>query len=328
MKRREFIALIGGAAAAWPLAARAQQAGPPRRIAVLMGTVETAPDAVGLSAVLDRLKKLGWTEGVTAHIDIRWSKSDLGVMRENAQALMALSPDVILCHSNPALAQLRAVAGRTPIVFVMVADPVGSGFVNNLAHPGDNITGFTNFQPSMGGKWVDMLKEIAPQIAHVDVLMHPETNAHLALWREAEAAAHVLRIEPRATAIHTAEEIEQAVAAAAARPLAGLVVLPHTVTEVHRDLIIALAARFNLPSMHAFRTHPRAGALASYGIDVADHFRPAAEYIDRILRGAKPADLPVQAPTKFELVINLKTAKALGLELPTALLSRADEVIE
>jgi putative tryptophan/tyrosine transport system substrate-binding protein len=328
MKRREFITLLGGAATAWPLAAHAQQAGPPRRIAVLMGTVETAPDAVGLSAVLDRLEKLGWTEGVTAHIDIRWSKSDLGLMRENAQALMALSPDVILCHSNPALAQLRSIAGRTPIVFVMVADPVGSGFVNNLAHPGDNITGFTNFQPAMGGKWVEMLKEIAPQIAHVGVLMHPETNAHLALWREAEAAAHALRIEPRAAAIHTAEEIEQAVAALAAWPIVGLVVLPHTVTEVHRDLIIALAARFNLPSMHAFRTHPMAGALASYGISAVDHFRPAADYIDRILRGAKPANLPVQAPTKFELVINFKTAKALGLEVPRTLLGRADEVIE
>jgi putative ABC transport system substrate-binding protein len=293
-----------------------------------MGTVETAPDAVGLRAVLDRLKTLGWTDGVTAHIDIRWSKSDLGLMRENAQALLALSPDVILCHSNPALAQLRPVAGPTPIVFVMVADPVGSGFVNNLAHPGGNITGFTNFEPSMGGKWVEMLKEIAPQIAHAGLLMHPETSAHQALWREAEATAHALRIEPRAVAIHTAEEIEQAVATVAAQPNGGLVVLPHAVTEVHRELIIALAARWGLPSMHAFRTHPMAGALASYGVGVVDHFRQAADYIDRILKGGKPADLPVQAPTKFELVINLKTAKALGLAVPDTVLARADEVIE
>jgi len=328
LKRREFVTLLGGAAAAWPLAARAQQGPRPRRIAVLMGTVETAPDAVGLRAVLDRLKTLGWAEGVTAHIDIRWSKSDLGLMRENAQALLAVSPDVILCHSNPALAQLRPLAGATPIVFVMVADPVGSGFVNNLAHPGGNITGFTNFEPSMGGKWLEMLKEIAPSIAHVGVLMHPETNAHLAFWREAEAAAHALRIEPRAAGIHTAEEIEQAVATVAAQPSGGLVVLPHTVTEVHRDLIIALAARRGLPSMHAFRTHPMAGALTSYGVGVLDHFRPAADYIDRILRGTKPADLPVQAPTKFELVINLKAAKALGLAVSPTLLARADEVIE
>ena len=205
-----------------PLTARAQQRGPPRRIAVLMGTLETGQDAVGLRAVLIGLKTLGWTEGVTARIDVRWSNSDLGLMRENAQALLALLPDVILCHSNPALAQLRPVAGRTPIVFVMVGDPVGSGFVNNLAHPGDNITGFTNFQPSMGGKWVEMLKEISPQIAYVGVLMHPETNAHLAFWREAEAAAHALRVEPRAAGIHTAEEIEQAVAAVAAQRNGGL----------------------------------------------------------------------------------------------------------
>jgi putative ABC transport system substrate-binding protein len=328
VRRREFISLLGGAAAAWPLTARAQQARRPRRIAVLMGTVETAPDAVGLKAVLDRLKTLGWMEGATASIDIRWSKSDLGLMRENAQALLALSPDVILCHSNPALAQLRPLAGRTPIVFVMVADPVGSGFVNNLAHPGGNITGFTNFEPSMSGKWVEMLKEIAPQIAHVGVLMHPETNAHLGFWREAEAAAHSLRLEPRAEWIHTAEEIEQAVATVAAQPGGGLVVLPHTVTEVHRDLVIALTARSGLPSMHAFRAHPLAGALASYGVGVADHFRLVADYIDRILRGTKPADLPVQAPTKFELVINLKTARALGLDVPPTLLARADEVIE
>jgi putative ABC transport system substrate-binding protein len=328
IRRREFVFTLGSAVATWPVVLRAQQDRRPRRIAVLMGTVETAPDAVGLRAVLDQLKTLGWTEGVTARVDIRWSKSDLGLMRENAQALLALSPDVILCHSNPALAQLRPLVGSTPIVFVMVADPVGSGFVNNLAHPGGNITGFTNFEPSMGGKWVEMLKEIAPQIAHVGVLMHPETNAHLAFWREAEAAAHALRIETHAAGIHTADEIEQAIATVAVRPTGGLVVLPHTVTEVHRDLIIALAARWGLPSMHAFRAHPMAGALASYGVGVADHFRPVADYIDRILKGAKPADLPVQAPTKFELVINLKTAKALGLTVPNTLLVSADEVIE
>jgi len=205
MRRREFIGGIAGSAIAWPLAACAQQAGRPRRIAVLMGTVETAPDAVGLTAVLDRLKTLGWTDGVTARIDIRWSKSDPVLTRDNAQVLLALSPDVILCHSNPALAQLRPLAGNTPIVFVMVADPVGSGFVDNLAHPGGNVTGFTNFEPSMGAKWVEMLKEIAPKIANICVLMHPETSAHQAFWHEAAAAADTLGIESRAAGIHSAE---------------------------------------------------------------------------------------------------------------------------
>jgi len=327
MRRREFIGGIAGSAIAWPLAACAQQAGRPRRIAVLMGTVETAPDAVGLTAVLDRLKTLGWTDGVTARIDIRWSKSDPVLTRDNAQVLLALSPDVILCHSNPALAQLRPLAGNTPIVFVMVADPVGSGFVDNLAHPGGNVTGFTNFEPSMGAKWVEMLKEIAPKIANICVLMHPETSAHKAFWHEAAAAADTLGIESRAAGIHSAE-IELAVATAAVQSNPGLVVFPHAVTEVRRNLIIALAARWSLPSMHAFRTHPMAGALASYGVDITSHFKPAADYIDRILKGEKPANLPVQAPTKFELVINLKTAKALGLTIPPTLLATADEVIE
>jgi ABC-type uncharacterized transport system substrate-binding protein len=239
MRRREFISLLGSTAV-WPLAARAQQAGRPRRIAVLMGTVETAPDAVGLRAVLDRLKTLGWTEGVTARIDIRWSKSDPVLMRENALMLLALSPDVVLCHSNPALAQLRPLSGDIPIVFVMVADPVGSGFVDNLAHPGGNITGFT-------------------------VREHDESPAWLS-----RSCCH--RLLDLCSSVDT--------------------------------------ARWSLPSMHAFRTHPMAGALASYGVDIANHFRPAADYIDRILKGEKPANLPVQAPTKFELVINLKTAKA------------------
>jgi putative ABC transport system substrate-binding protein len=328
IRRREFIVTLGSAAAAWPLAARAQQPVRMRRIGVLMGTVETAPDAVGLKTVLDRLQALGWAQGVTARIEILWSRSDSALMRENARALMALSPEVILCHSNPALAQLRPVSTNTPIVFVMVADPVGSGFVNSLSHPGGNITGFTNFEASMGGKWVEMLKEIAPQITRVGVLMHPETAAHLAFRREAEAAALNLNIEPYALGIHTAEEIENAVMSFAVQPSGGLVSLPHAVTEVHRDLIIGLATRFKLPSMHAFPIHPSKGALASYGINVSDHFLPAADYIDRLLRGAKPADLPVQAPTKFELVINLNTAKTLGLTVPPTLLARADEVIE
>jgi putative ABC transport system substrate-binding protein len=328
MRRREFIALLCGTLISWPAEALAEQNARPRRIAVMMGTVETAPDALGLKTVLDRLKGLGWTDGTTAHIDIRWSRSDMSLMRKNAEELLTLAPDVILCHSNPALAQLRPVAGNTPIVFVMVADPVGSGFVQSMARPGGNITGFTHFEAQIGGKWMQLLKELAPETARVAVLMHPETAAHVAFSREAAATAQMLGVDARAASVHDAAEIEQAIATLAREPHGGLVVLPHTVTEVNRDLIITLAKRSLLPSISAFPSHPMAGALASYGVDVIDHFRPAADYIDRILGGAKTADLPVQAATKFRFVINLKTAKALGLEVPPSLLARADEVIE
>jgi putative ABC transport system substrate-binding protein len=293
-----------------------------------MGTQEQTPDGAGLKLVLENLERLGWKEGLTAQIDILWSHSDVALMRKNAQALMELSPDVILCHSNPALAQLSPLSGNTPIVFVMVADPVGSGFVNSSAHPGGNITGFTNFEPSMGSKWVEILKKIAPAIDHIGVIMHPETTAHLAFWREAELAARQLTAKSQALPVHSAAEIEQAITTIASQPGGGLVVLPHTLTEVHRDLIIALATRSNLPSIHAFPAHPRNGALVSYGVKVADIFGPAADYIHRILNGAKPADLPVQDPTRFELIINLKTAKALGLDIPPMLFALADAVIE
>jgi putative ABC transport system substrate-binding protein len=317
---------LSGALAVWPLAAQAQQR--PSRIAVLMGTVETAPDALGLKQVLDRLKDLGWTDGKTAHIDVRWSHSDVALMRKNAEALLAAAPDVILCHSNPALAQLKPLAGNTPIVFVMIADPVGSGFVQSMAHPGGTMTGFTHFEPQIGGKWVQILKEIAPEIVRIAILMHPETAAHVAFAREGQATGARLGIATSTTPVHDAAEIEQVIATLASRPHGGLVILPHTVTEVNRDLIIALATRFKLPSISSFPSHPMAGALASYGVDPVEHFRPAADYIDRILRGAKPADLPVQATIKFRLVINLKTAKAFGLTVPDKLLALADEVIE
>jgi putative tryptophan/tyrosine transport system substrate-binding protein len=329
MRRRDFITFLGSTAAAWPLPARAQkQSNRIGRIGVLMGTQEQSQDDAGLKTVVDRLERLGWKQGLTAKIDILWSHSDVALMRKNAQALMELSPDVILCHSNPALAQLKPLSGNTPIVFVMVADPVGSGFVSSLAHPGGNITGFANFEPSMGSKWVEILREIAPAIDHIGVMMHPETTAHLAFWHEAEAAAQRFSTKSRALPIHSAAEIEQAIAAVASEPGGGLVVLPHTITEVHRDLIIALATRSSLPSVHAFSTHPKNGALVSYGVNVVDIFGPAADYNHRNLNGDKAADLPVQDPTKFELIINLKTAKALALAVSPSMLALADQVIE
>jgi putative ABC transport system substrate-binding protein len=329
MRRREFITLLGSIAATWPLSARAQkQPNRMRRIGILMGTHEQSQDDGGLKDVVDRLERLGWKQGLTAKIDVLWSHSDVALMRKNAQALVELSPDVILCHSNPALAQLSPLSGNIPIVFVMVADPVGSGFVTSLAHPGGNITGFANFEPSMGSKWVEVLKKIASDIDHIGVIMHPETPAHLAFWHEAEAAAQRLSTKSQALPVHGAAEIEQAITTVASRPGGGLVVLPHTVTEVHRDLIIALAARSSLPSIHAFATHPRNGALVSYGVNVADIFGPAADYIHRILNGEKPADLPVQDPTRFELIINLKTANAIALTVSPSMLALADQVIE
>ena len=330
MRRREFITIFGSAAATWPLSARAQK--PPnrmRRIGILMGnTQEQSQDDGGLKATIGRLERLGWKEGLTAKIDILWSHSDVALMRRNAQTLVELSPDVILCHSNPALAQLSPLSGNTPIVFVMVADPVGSAFVSSLAHPGGNITGFANFEPPMGSKWVEVLKQIAPDIDHIGVIMHPETPAHLAFWREAEAAAQRFSTKSQALPVHNAAEIEQAVTTVASWLGGGLVVLPHTVTEVHRDLIIALAARSSLPSIHAFDNNPKNGALVSYGVNVADIFGPAADYIHRILNGEKPADLPVQDPTRFELTINLRTAKTIGLTVSPSMLALADQVIE
>jgi putative ABC transport system substrate-binding protein len=329
MRRREFIAILGSAAITWPLSARTQKTpNRMRRIGVLMGTQEQSQDDGGLQEVIGRLERLGWKQGLTARIDILWSHSDVALMRRNAQTLVELSPDVILCHSNPALAQLSPLSGNTPIVFVMVADPVGSGFVTSLAHPGGNITGFANFEPSMGSKWVEVLKQIAPDIDHIGVIMHPETPAHLAFWREAEAAAQRFSTKPQALSVNNAAEIERAVTTVASRSRGGLVVLPHTVTEVHRDLIITLAARLSLPSIHAFDTHPRNGALVSYGVSVVDIFSPAADYIHRILNGEKPADLPVQDPTRFELTINLKTAKTIGLTVSPSMLALADQVIE
>jgi putative ABC transport system substrate-binding protein len=327
MQRRTFIALLA-ASATWPLPVRAQQSDRLRRIGVLNGSAASGQSPAAYAAFLRRLGQLGWTEGRNIRIDVRWANGDPELMRRYGTELAGYSPDVFLVQSNPALAILRSLAGNTPIIFVHVADPVGSGFVASLARPSGTITGFTNFEPAMGSKWLQTLKQVSPAVTHAVALLHPETAAHGAFWREAEAAAPKVGINVIAAGVHNAEEVERAIMADAGKPNGGLVVYPHTVTEVHLRLIIELADKYRLPAVYPFRFHAEAGGLLSYGVDAMDLVPRAADYVDRILRGANPGELPVQAPTKFELVINLKTAKSLGLTIPQALLSRADEVIE
>lgn len=328
MRRREFIVVLGGAAAS-PLAARAQQLERARRVGVLMGSAENDPGTKDrLGALVEGLRALGWIDTRNIRFDYRISV-EVARMRAYAAEIVDLAPDVIVANSNPFLAALRQVDRTIPTVFVQVADPVASGFVASLARPGGNLTGFTNFDAEIGVKWMEILKEIAPRVTRVLVLLHQETAANVALLRAAEAAAPSLQVTVTAAGVHNAAEIERAIVAFAQDPHGGVIVLPHPVLGPSRDLIAALAARHRLPSIFPFRFWMATnGGLVSYGVDVVDLFRRAAGYVDRILRGAKPADLPVQNPTKYQLVINLKTAKDLGLEVPLALLARADEMIE
>ena len=329
MERREFITLLGGAAVTWPLAARAQQPDQMRRIGGLMGSTENDPESQArIVVLLQRLRELGWNDGGNVRLDFRFAGSDPERMLAYAREVAGLAPDVILVQSNPGLAALRQVTRTIPTVFVQVADPVGSGFITSLARPGGNATGFTNFEPSMGGKWLEVIKEIAPGVTRAAVMLHPETAAHVAMLRAAEAASRSFGIAVTSAGVHDSAEIERAVVAFATEPNGGLIVLPHIITAGHRVVIAELALRHRLPSVSAFRFMAEAGGLISYGINAVDLFRRAAAYIDRILRGAQPGELPVQAPDKFELVINLKTATALGLTVPPTMLGRADEVIE
>jgi putative tryptophan/tyrosine transport system substrate-binding protein len=326
LKRREFIALLGGAAVAWPLAARAQQPERIRRIIVLMGIANDAEAQARAVALRQALQVLGWTIGRNIQIDYSFADGDTERMRVYAKEVVASGPDLILAVTNPALQAVRNATRRQPIVFLQVSDPVGGGFVESLAHPGGNITGFTNFEPEMGGKWLQTLKEIAPAVEHVAVVMHSETSAHAGFLRTAEIASVALGIKVTSLGVHNANEIEPAITQFALVPKGGLIVAPHPLTR--GKLTIDLAARNRLPAIYPFAFHAKEGGLVAYGIDQVDQWRSAATYVDRILRGTKPADLPVQQPTKYELVINLKTAKALGLDVPPMLLGRADEVIE
>ena len=329
MRRREFISLLGGGAtAAWPLAARAQQAVKLRRIGVLMGQAENDPGNPSRVAAFEQaLDKLGWSHGRTVVVEFRWGAGNVDRMQSYAKELIGLIPDVVVAESTPAAAALRRESHTAPVVFMQVANPVGSGFVTSLAHPNGNMTGFTNFEPTMGSKWLELLKEVAPRLTRATAIFNPETHSGQ-YWQSIEAAAPSLAVKFTRAPAHDAAEIERAVAETAREPDGGLIVMPDAFTLTHHDLIITRAAQYDLPSIYAFRVFPASGGLLSYGVDQIDIYRRAASYVDRILRGTKAGELPVEAPIKFELVINLKTAKALGLTVPDKLLAVADEVIE
>ena len=327
MKRREFITFLGGAAFVWPLAVRAQQ---PRRIGMLLGGYAQT-DREGqarVAAFLDTFQRLGWTEGRNVRIDFRWGAGDADRIKAWAAELVHSAPDVIVVTGNPALAEMHRLTNAMPIVFTQVSDPVDSGFVAGLARPGGNITGFQNFEPAMGGKWLGVLKEAAPNLSRVAVLFGSDAASNVAFLRTAEAVAPSLGVTVTGVDIHDSGGIERAIAAFASQPDGGLIVVPHSNNITNRGSIIILAARHRLPAVYPYRYFAAEGGLLSYGPDQIDQWRGAAAYVDRILRGEKPGELPVQAPTKFELVINLKTAKALGLNIPPAFPLRADEVIE
>src|SRR6516164_8627944 len=328
MRRRTFIAALGGAAA-WSVVARGQQPERMRGIGVLQPGSESDPvSQLRRAAFVDGLRKFGWTEGTNVLIHYRWVGDDAARVRLYATELTGMRPDVIWTSGSLQLLLLKRATRTIPIVFTQVYDPVGSGFVTNLNRPGGNITGFTLGEFSMGGKTLEVLKEVAPQVSRVAVLLNLEQPPHVAMWRSIEAIAPSFGVRLTPADAPDSDEIERAIEAFAREPNGGLIVLPSPITQVHRELITALAARHRLPAAYAFRFYVTSGGLVSYGIDPADQARQAAGYVDRILKGEKPADLPIQQPTKFELVINLKTAKALGLDIPTSLLARADEVIE
>jgi putative tryptophan/tyrosine transport system substrate-binding protein len=328
MARRDFITLLGGAVAAWPLAARAQQADRIRRIGVLVPQDQDSPVAQArVGALLQELRQLGWT-GRNARIDIHWAGTDAENIRKHAAELATLAPDVILANGSVVVAPLLQLTRTVPIVFVVVPDPVGAGFVDSLARPGGNATGFVQFEYGLSGKWLELLKELAPRVIRAAVLRDAAIPAGTGQFGAIQSVAPSVGVEVSPVNIRDAGEIERAVAAFARSANGGMIVTGSALAQLHRNLIITLAARHKLPAVYFERFFVTAGGLISYGPDLVDQYRRAAVYVDRILKGEKPADLPVQAPTKYELVINLKTAKALSLEIPPTLLARADEVIE
>jgi putative ABC transport system substrate-binding protein len=330
MRRREFIKLLGGTATAWPLAAPAEQGDRMRRLGILMAGAESDPQYQADVAVFrEGLQKLGWVDGQNIRVEVRWAGFNADTMRRYAKELIALQPDLILSNDTPTTATLLQQTRTVPIVFATVADPVGSGFVASFARPGGNTIGFAVYEASLGGKWLEVLKETVPNVARVVVIFNPATapfaEYHL---KSINDAAKSVGVEVSVAHVHDVSELETVVAAQAREPNSGLIVLNEDFMIAHRVEIISLAARYRLPAVYPFCFFAELGGLISYGVDLNDNFRRAVSYADRVLRGAKPSELPVQAPVKFELVINLKTAKAIGIDVPLQLKQRADEVIE
>jgi ABC-type uncharacterized transport system substrate-binding protein len=327
--RREFVTLLGSAAAAWPFAAHSQHSERMRRIGVLMGLVANDPEAQSRVAVFENgLRELGWVKGRNLSIEYRWA-GDADGLRGHVAELLAMEPDLILANTTPVTATLQKQSRGIPIVFTQVSDPVGQGFVSNLAHPGGNLTGFTSFEFSIGTKWLEVLKQSAPRVARVLLMFNPQSAPFAELFlRPVEAAAPHLSVVPIRAAVRDTADVDRVFDVLAGEPNAGLMVLPDISMTNYREAIVALAARHRVPAIYPFRYFAVSGGLMSYGTDLAEVLWRAATYVDRILKGEKPGDLPVQAPTKYELVINLKTAKALGLDVSPTLLALADEVIE
>ena len=329
MRRRDFLGVIGSAAAAWSLAAHAQQAERMRRIGILLAAAsDDAEFQARVGAFLQALALLGWTIGRNVRIDTRWATANAAEVRRHAAELAALAPDVILAHGATPVGALLQATRSVPVVFPVATDPVAAGFVDSLARPGGNATGFMSYEFSLSGKWLELLKQVAPSVTRAAVLRDPAIPTGIGLFGVIQAVAPSLRMEVIPVNVRDADEIERAVMAFARTSNGGLIVPPSGLAQLHRDLIVTLAARHKLPAVYYERFFVAAGGLISYGPDYVEQYRQAAGYVDRILKGEKPADLPVQAPTKFDLVINLKTAKALGLTVPPTLLARADEVIE
>jgi len=328
MRRRDVVALLGGAAAAWPLAARGQQSNRMARVGVLIAVADDAEGQARLGAFKNGMRDLGWTDGGKVRIEVRFAAGSVAKANDYAAELVSLAPDVLVANSSPAVAALQQRTRTIPIVFAQVVDPVSAGFVENLARPGGNITGFVSLDYAFGAKWLELLKEIAPRVSRVGVLRDPATSGAAGQLGAIQGAASLLRVELTTLDVREPAVIERSMALLAREPNGGLIVLANPTATVHLNLIVALAAQHQLPAIYPYRYFAVAGGLISYGADNLDLYRRAASYVDRILKGGKPADLPVQNPTKFELTINRRTAKALGLDVPPTLLAQADEVIE